>query len=71
MFMKLSFPEVATQLQTFTVAEAAVVLRTDIKTIRQWIKQGRLQATRFGDKSTRIRLSVLERFLDDNTVKAG
>jgi excisionase family DNA binding protein len=69
--MKLSFPKVATSLQTLTVDEAAVVLRTDIKTIRHWIKQGRLQATRFGDKSTRIRLSVLERFLDDNVVKAG
>jgi excisionase family DNA binding protein len=69
--MKLAFPEVATSLQTLTVAEAAVVLRTDIKTIRHWIRQGRLQATRFGDKSTRVRPSVLERFLDDNTVKAG
>ena len=69
--MKLSFPEVATSLQTLTVAEAAAVLRTDIKTIRLLIKEGRLQATRFGDKSTRVRLSVLERFLDDNTVKAG
>jgi len=69
--MKLSFPEVATSLQTLTVAEAAAVLRTDIKTIRFLIKEGRLQATRFGDKSTRVRLSVLERFLDDNTVKVG
>jgi excisionase family DNA binding protein len=69
--MKLSFPEVATSLQTLTVSEAAAVLRTDIKTIRLLIKEGRLQATRFGDKSTRVRLSVLERFLDDNTVKAG
>jgi excisionase family DNA binding protein len=69
--MKLSFPEVATSLQTLTVAEAAAVLRTDIKTIRLLIKEGRLQATRFGDKSTRVRLSVLERFLDDNVVKAG
>jgi excisionase family DNA binding protein len=69
--MKLSFPEVATSLQTLTVAEAAAVLRTDIKTIRLLIKEGRLQATRFGDKSTRVRLSVLERFLDDNTVKVG
>jgi excisionase family DNA binding protein len=69
--MKLSFPEVATSLQTLTVAEAAAVLRADIKTIRLLIKDGRLQATRFGDKSTRIRLSVLERFLEDNVVKAG
>ena len=69
--MKLSFPEVATSLQTLTVAEAAAVLRTDIKTIRLLIKEGRLQATRFGDKSTRVRLSVLERFLDDSTVKVG
>jgi excisionase family DNA binding protein len=69
--MKLSFPEVATSLQTLTVAEAAAVLRTDIKTIRLLIKEGRLRATRFGDKSTRVRLSVLERFLDDNTVKVG
>ena len=69
--MKLSFPKVATSLQTLTVAEAVVVLRTDIKTIRLLIKEGRLQATRFGDKSTRIRLPVLERFLDDNVVKAG
>jgi excisionase family DNA binding protein len=69
--MKLSFPEVATSLQTLTVAEAAAVLRTDTKTIRHLVKEGRLQATRFGDKSTRVRLSVLERFLDDNTVKVG
>jgi len=38
--MKLSFPEVATSLLTLTVAEAAVVLRTDIKTIRHLLRKG-------------------------------
>jgi excisionase family DNA binding protein len=67
--MKLKNPEIPNNLRTVTVVEAADILRTDQATVRDWCRSGRLGHVRWGEKSIRIRLSTLEEFLTENTVK--
>ncbi len=52
-----------------TVREVAKTLRVSVRTIYRWMEDGRLKAFRpMGDRSsTRIPLSELNRFIDENT----
>jgi excisionase family DNA binding protein len=44
----------------YTIAEAARALGVSQSTVWRWIKQGKLQAYKFGQKSTRIRRADFE-----------
>lgn len=55
----LPFPANATYLR---VAEVAALLRLDVKTVRRWIVEGRLPATRPG-RDWRIARADLRAFL--------
>ena len=49
-----------------TVREVAESLRVHVETVRRWIRDGRLPATRLGDRSGyRIADSDLRRFVDE------
>ncbi len=50
-----------------TVAEIAEFLKLNPQTIRNWIEQGSLAATRVGARRVRVRQSELDRFLEANT----
>lgn len=47
-----------------TVAEAAAILGVNAFTVRRWIKAGRLEAIRMGEKLLRIRPDAIANFLD-------
>lgn len=47
-----------------TVAEAAAILGVNVFTVRRWIKAGRLEAIRMGEKLLRIRPDAIAHFLD-------
>lgn len=48
--------------QTYTVADAAKILRINEETCRQWLRSGRLKGVKMG-RAWRIRESALEGFL--------
>jgi excisionase family DNA binding protein len=47
-----------------TVAEAAEYLQIHIKTLYEWIKSGQLAVVKLGPRSTRIRKSDIDAFLN-------
>lgn len=48
-----------------TIKDAAEFLRYEPKTVRRFIREGRLEAIKFG-RSYRLKKSALERFVNDN-----
>jgi excisionase family DNA binding protein len=51
-------------MKYYTVDEAAVKLRFTAHTIYEFIKQGRLKATRLGKRALRISEENIESFID-------
>ncbi len=51
------------QVPLLTVAEVADWAKVSPKTIYRWIEEGRLEAIRFGDRTYRIPVPSLERYL--------
>lgn len=47
----------------YTINQACEILQTTRPSIYRWIKDGKLEVTRFGVKNTRIAQSELQRFL--------
>ena len=50
--------------EIMTVAEAAEYLQIHIKTLYEWIKSGELAVIKLGPRSTRIRKSDVDAFLN-------
>lgn len=56
----------------FTVAEIAELLKTQEKTVRQWLRDGRLKGRGFGGRmGWRVKESDLNAFLNDDEGKAA
>lgn len=53
-----------------TIAEVAEYMGLSEYTIRRWVRSGVLPVTKLG-RSVRIRSDELERFIEDNTERAG
>lgn len=53
--------------ELLTVAQAAAYLKLSEKTIRRLIKDYKLTASKVGDRSWRIRLSIIESYLNTHT----
>ncbi len=51
--------------ELLTTEEIAKELKYHIETVRKWIRQGKLKATRINRKEYRIKRSELERFLEE------
>jgi excisionase family DNA binding protein len=51
------------QIQLFTIAETAEMLRVCTRTVRRWIAAGELVAHRFGSNAVRIAEPDLRAFL--------
>ncbi len=49
--------------ELMTTEEIAQELKYHIETVRKWIREGKLKATRINRKEYRVRRSELERFL--------
>ncbi len=55
-----------TSLQLFTIAEVAIILGTNTKTVHQWIDDGLLTTVQLGNEKhfLRVRAQDLEAFID-------
>lgn len=53
--------------ELLTTAAVAEHLGVTVKTVRKWIREGKLDAIRISDKTTRISQGQLQRFLERNT----
>ncbi len=53
-------------MKLFTTAEAAAILNISLKTLNNWLKEGKLPYIKLGDggRLTRIRERDLEAFID-------
>jgi excisionase family DNA binding protein len=51
--------------ELMTTEEIAQELKYHIETVRKWIREGKLKATRINRKEYRVRRSELERFLTE------
>ena len=60
-----------TDHELLTISEAAHLLRVDRSTIRRWINGGRLPAERIGERTIRIRRSVLFDAAPSSVATAG
>ncbi len=56
--------QTTTETVLLTTREAAALLRVEPRTIRQWIKRGRLPCLRIGVLDIRIRRCDLDAFLE-------
>lgn len=54
------------QPKLFTTAEAAAILNVSLKTLNNWLKEGKIPYTKLGDggRLVRIRARDLENFID-------
>ena len=52
--------------ELLTTEEVARELKYHIVTVRKWIREGKLKATRINRKEYRIKRSDLEKFLEKN-----
>lgn len=50
--------------QIYTTAQAAEVLQINIQTLRKWIREGKLPASRLGTQEYRITGEDIKSFLD-------
>lgn len=48
--------------ETYTVAEAARLLKVQERTVRAWLRSGKIRGFKIGPKSLRITESELQRF---------
>jgi excisionase family DNA binding protein len=51
--------------ELMTTEEIAQELKYHIETVRKWIREGKLKATRINRKEYRVRRSELEKFLEE------
>jgi excisionase family DNA binding protein len=51
--------------ELLTTEEVAQELKYHIETVRKWIREGKLKATRINRKEYRVRRSELEKFLEE------
>jgi len=66
--MKEKHTFTSNQNKLFTAAESAAILRVSLKTLNNWLKEGRLPYTKLGSggRLIRIRQKDLEDFIDKN-----